>query len=154
MDGLSAPPRVTARRMTAADVERVAEIEAEAFSSPWKADTFHTLLERPGAELWVLEDPEAGVVAYAVVWCILDQGELANIAVAAPLRGRGYGAWLLSRVVEVARERGVESLYLEVRVSNGRAADLYRTFGFKEIGVRRDYYDEPREDALLMMLRL
>lgn len=154
MDGLSAPPWVTARRMTPADVERVARIEADAFTSPWKADTFQTLLERPGAELWVLEDPEAGVVAYAVVWCILDQGELANIAVAEPFRRRGYGAWLLSRVVEVARERGVESLYLEVRASNGRAADLYRVFGFKEIGVRRDYYDHPREDALLMVLRL
>jgi ribosomal-protein-alanine N-acetyltransferase len=140
--------------MTPADVERVARIEADAFTSPWKADTFQTLLERPGAELWVLEDPEAGVVAYAVVWCILDQGELANIAVAEPFRRRGYGAWLLSRVVEVARERGVESLYLEVRASNGRAADLYRVFGFKEIGVRRDYYDHPREDALLMVLRL
>jgi len=154
VDGLSAPPRVTARRMTPADVARVAEIEANAFTSPWKAETFHTLLERPGAELWVLEDPGAGVIAYAVVWCILDQGELANIAVADPFRGRGYGAYLLGRVVDVAMERGVESLYLEVRVSNRGAADLYRSFGFKEIGVRRDYYDHPREDALLMVLRL
>lgn len=154
MDGLSAPPRVTARRMTGDDVARVAQIEASAFTSPWKADTFHTLLERPGAELWVLEDPVAGVVAYAVVWCILDQGELANIAVTEPFRGRGLGSYLLGRVLEVARERGVESLYLEVRVSNQGAADLYRSFGFKEIGVRRDYYDHPREDALLMVLRL
>jgi ribosomal-protein-alanine N-acetyltransferase len=140
--------------MAPADVARVAEIEAAAFTSPWKADTFHTLLERPGAELWVLDEPGDGVVAYAVVWCILDQGELANIAVAEAFRRRGYGAYLLSRVVEVARERGVESLYLEVRVSNAGAADLYRAFGFKEIGVRRDYYDHPREDALLMVMRL
>jgi len=140
--------------MSPSDVERVVRIEAEAFTSPWKADTFHTLLERPGAELWVLAEPEAGVVAYAVVWCILDQGELANIAVAGPYRGQGYGSYLLSRVVDVAKERGVESLYLEVRVSNTRPADLYRGFGFKEIGVRRDYYDHPSEDALLMVMRL
>lgn len=150
---MSAPPRTIARRMAASDVARVAEIEAEAFSSPWKADTFHTLLERPGAELWVLAEPDAGVVAYAVVWCILDQGELANIAVAEPYRRQGYGAYLLSHVVGVARDRGVDSLYLEVRVSNTRAADLYRAFGFREIGVRRDYYDHPREDALLMVMR-
>jgi len=140
--------------MSPSDVERVTEIEEKAFTSPWKADTFHTLLERPGAELWVLDEPDAGVVAYAVVWCILDQGELANIAVAEPHRGRGYGTYLLSRVVEVAQDRGVESLYLEVRVSNTGAANLYRSFGFKEIGVRRDYYDHPREDALLMVMRL
>ncbi len=154
MDRLSAPTRIRARRMTPNDVARVAEIEAEAFTSPWKAETFHTLIERPGAELWVLEDPDAGVVAYAVVWCILDQGELANIAVSEGFRRRGYGAYMLARVVEVVRERGVESLYLEVRVSNTGAADMYRSFGFKEIGVRRDYYDHPREDALLMVLRL
>lgn len=154
MDGVSAPARVIARPMVAADVERVVEIEAEAFTSPWKSDTFLMLLERPGAELWVLDEPEAGVLAYAVVWCILDQGELANIAVAAPYRGQGHGRYLLARVIEVARERGVESLYLEVRVSNAGAAALYRVFGFKEIGVRRDYYDSPKEDALLMVMRL
>ena len=54
--------------MSPSDVEHVVRIEADAFTSPWKADTFHTLLERPGAELWVLAEPEAGVVAYAVVW--------------------------------------------------------------------------------------
>ncbi|MGD8322209.1 MAG: ribosomal protein S18-alanine N-acetyltransferase [Gemmatimonadota bacterium] len=140
--------------MRSEDVERVVGIETEAFTSPWKADTFATLLDRPGAELWVLEDPQDGVVGYAVLWCILDQGELANIAITASHRGRGHGTHLLDHVLGIARKRGVQSLYLEVRVSNTRAADLYRRFGFREIGVRRDYYDTPREDALLMMVRL
>lgn len=154
MDGVSAPARVVVRPMAPTDVERVAAIEAAAFTSPWKAETFLTLLERPGAELWVLEEAEGGVLGYAVLWCILDQGELANIAIVDGHRGKGYGTYLLTRVIDVARDRGVESLYLEVRVSNTGAADLYRRFGFEQIGVRRNYYDSPREDALLMVLRL
>jgi ribosomal-protein-alanine N-acetyltransferase len=140
--------------MVSEDVDRVVEIEADAFTSPWKADTFMTLLERPGAELWVLDHPESGVMGYAVLWCILDQGELANIAVTPEHRGRGHGAYLLSTVLDVARSRDVESIYLEVRVGNKRAIDLYRGFGFGEVGVRHQYYDAPKEDALLMVARL
>jgi len=142
------------RRMMPADVERVAAIEAEAFTSPWKEDTFRSLLDRPGAELWVLDDPVEGVVGYSVLWCVLDQGELANIAVSPSHRGRGLGGRLLRMMLDLAKDRGVETIYLEVRVSNERAAALYRRFGFEEIGARRGYYDHPKEDAMLMRLRL
>ncbi len=150
-----APQRVVvARRMDSGDVERVARIEADSFSAPWKADTFASLLGRPGCELWVLDDPEAGVVGYAVLWCILDQGELANIAVVESHRGQGHGAYLLGRIMDVARTRGVETLYLEVRLSNTGAAELYRAFGFTEVGRRKKYYDKPIEDALMMAAKL
>jgi len=142
------------RRMMPADVERVAAIEAEAFTSPWKEDTFRSLLDRPGAELWVLDDPVEGVVGYSVLWCVLDQGELANIAVSPSHRGRGLGGRLLRMMLDLAKDRGVETIYLEVRVSNEQAAALYRRFGFEEIGARRGYYDHPKEDAMLMRLRL
>jgi [ribosomal protein S18]-alanine N-acetyltransferase len=140
--------------MQEGDVARVSAIEAEAFTSPWKEDTFRALVTRQGAELWVLDDPGVGVVAYAVVWCVLDQGELANIAVAASHRRRGHGRRLLGLVMDAARERGVKSMYLEVRASNEGAAELYRSYGFTRMGVRRDYYDNPVEDAILMVARL
>jgi ribosomal-protein-alanine N-acetyltransferase len=89
-----------------------------------------------------------------VLWCILDQGELANVAVTPRLRGRGLGSHLLSRVLEVARERGIDTLFLEVRASNARALDLYRRFGFADVGRRKGYYERPREDALIMAARL
>jgi len=143
-----------ARKMELRDVERVGQLEIEAFTAPWSADTFVHLLDRPGCELWVLEDPEVGVVGYAVLWCILDQGELANLAVAESHRGQGHGACLLARVVEVAKERGVERLYLEVRVSNTAAAEMYRSFGFTEVGRRKKYYDRPVEDALMLVAKL
>lgn len=154
MDRVASPAPPVARRMVADDVARVSAIEAEAFSNPWKADTFNTLLGRPGAELWVLDDPHAGVVAYAVLWCILDQAELANIAVMAGHRRRGHGRQLLELVLSVAVRRGVKSIYLEVRASNEGAARLYRNFGFTHMGVRRDYYDHPVEDAILMVAKL
>lgn len=147
----AAPGWAVPREMDAGDVERVTEIETASFTSPWKADTFQALLDRPGVELWVLDDPEDGVVAYAVLWCILDQGELANIAVAEEHRGRGHGRRLLMKVLEVARANGVESLFLEVRASNESAIALYTTFGFTEVGRRKKYYDKPVEDALVMV---
>ena len=150
-----APRRtVSARRMAHEDVERVAELEVESFTCPWTADSFAHLLDRDGCELWVLEDPEAGVVGYAVLWCIGDQGELANFAVASSHRGKGHGAYLLTRMLEVARGREVERIYLEVRASNAAAEGLYRSFGFTEVGRRRKYYDKPVEDALLMAVEL
>jgi ribosomal-protein-alanine N-acetyltransferase len=94
------------------------------------------------------------VIGYAVLWCILDQGELANVAVTPRLRGRGLGTFLLGRVIEIARARGIENVFLEVRPSNAVAVDLYRRFGFQEVGLRKGYYDQPREDALIMAARL
>jgi [ribosomal protein S18]-alanine N-acetyltransferase len=150
-----APGRAaSARRMAPDDVERVAQLEAESFTCPWTADTFARLLERDGCELWVLDDLEAGVVGYAVLWCIADQGELANFAVAPSHRGKGHGAHLLARMLKVAREREVERMYLEVRASNAAAIGLYRGFGFTDLGRRRKYYDKPVEDALIMALEL
>jgi ribosomal-protein-alanine N-acetyltransferase len=154
MERVTAPAGAVTRRMTRGDVERVVAIEAASFASPWSEATFRGLLEREGLELWVLERAEAGVVGYAVVWCILDQGELANIAIAPGHRGAGLGSMLLGKVLDEARARGVRSMYLEVRESNSGAAALYRRFGFEQIGIRPRYYESPVEDALLMVARL
>ena len=137
-----------------ADVDAVVAIESEAFSSPWSRDTFLNLVDRPGLELLVLEDRADGVVGYAVLWCILDQGELANVAIVPRLRGKGLGRFLMTRVLQIAKERGVEALYLEVRVSNAAALELYRSLGFVEVGLRKGYYEDPKEDARIMMARL
>ena len=148
------PYRILIREMMAPDVATVALLEARSFSTPWKEGTFRTLLVRPGAELWVAELEEQGVIGYYVLWCIEDQGELANIAVREDLRGLGVGSRLLAHVIEIARDRGVQSLYLEVRESNDQAAAMYKSHGFIQIGVRRNYYDRPREDARVLMKRL
>lgn len=142
------------RPMAAGDVERIVEIERRAFSTPWNAATFERLLERPDAEMTVVEHPSHGVIGYSVLWCVRDHGELANIAVSEEWRGAGHGALLLDRVLVRARERGIRSLFLEVRVSNELAARMYETRGFREIGRRRNYYTDPREDARVLMKRI
>jgi len=148
------PDGLRIRALRAEDIEAVVEIESEAFTTPWQADTFLGLLERDGVELIVMTDPQDAIIGYAVLWCILDQGELANIAITPARRGGGLGFRLLTHVLKVARGRGVETVFLEVRASNHRALDLYAHFGFQEVGRRRGYYDRPREDALVMKAAL
>lgn len=154
MERVAAPPGVEVRRLTADDVDSVVAIETDAFTRPWRRDTFLDLIDRPGLELLVLEHCEAGVIGYAVLWCILDEGELANMAVTPAHRGRGLGGFLLSRVLDAAREHGLDTIFLEVRVSNEAAARLYGRFGFAEVGVRRGYYQDPEEDARIMRASL
>ena len=137
------------RSVTPSDVPEVARIETTAFSTPWSEETFNSLLKRSGVELWVAEWGDE-LAAYAILWKVLDEGELANIAVRGDLRGRGIGSGLLSRMLEVAEDSGVRSLYLEVRESNGLAREMYARRGFHEIGVRKGYYEGPREDARVL----
>ena len=152
----AAPARARAviRPATLADVDSIWQIETRSFANPWHPQTFHSLISRGRAHVLVAEAPEAGVVGYAVLWWVMDQGELANLAVAEGFRGRGMGSALLDRILADAEANQVESLFLEVRMSNERAFDLYRSRGFSQVAVRRDYYRTPREDARVLLRRL
>lgn len=132
-------------------LERVAAIEVESFTTPRSEETFRGLLDRKGVVTRVLLAEDREVIGYSILWCILDQGELANIAIAPMHRGQGHGRRMLERVMAESRERGVEELFLEVRASNTAALSLYESLGFTQVGLRRNYYDRPPEDALLMV---
>jgi ribosomal-protein-alanine N-acetyltransferase len=142
------------RRARQGDLRTIAEIELRSFSNPWHADTFHSLLKRPRARIFVAEDPVTGVVGYTVLWWVLDQGELANLAVTEDRQGRGIGSMLLDHTIDQAMKVGVKSLFLEVRMSNRRARRLYATRGFTQISVRRGYYQNPPEDARVLVKHL
>jgi len=154
-DGDSPPPvAILIRPATVEDVDAVAGIEARSFSNPWQPQTFRSLISQGRAHILVAEGPGLGVVGYAVAWWVLDQGELANLAVTEGVQGRGVGSALLDRLLDDARAGGVKSLFLEVRLSNTRAQDLYLSRGFAQVAVRRDYYRNPREDARILVKRL
>jgi ribosomal-protein-alanine N-acetyltransferase len=140
---------VEIRRMRSADLPRVMLIELSTFTMPWSEATFRGLLRRKDSDLLVA-DFKGELVGYAVFWAVLDQGELGNVAVDDEHRGEGIGSQLIQAVLERAQERGVHEIFLEVRKSNTRAQDLYRNFGFSEVGRRKNYYLEPLEDALVM----
>jgi [ribosomal protein S18]-alanine N-acetyltransferase len=135
--------------MTVADIPAVVAIEDESYTVPWSEATFRGLLRRHDAEMIVAEWLDI-VIGYAIFWCVLDQSELGNVAVTAEWRRRGIGERLVAEVIRRARERGVREVFLEVRPSNESARRLYERFGFTQVGRRRNYYQEPVEDALVL----
>ena len=137
------------RKMRSTDLPRVMQIELATFSMPWGESTFRGLLRRRDSDLLVAEI-KGDVAAYAVFWAVLDQGELGNLAVDERWRGKGIGSRLVEAVLEHAFDRGVKEIFLEVRKSNVRAQELYKAYGFDEVGRRKNYYLEPAEDALVM----
>lgn len=144
-------PRV--RRMSEADLDQVLYIENASFSTPWSRATFEELLARGDADLWVASIAES-IVGYAVVWYAADESELGNLAVAPDWRRRGIGRLLLDWSLEGAVRRGVEHMFLEVRVGNRGAQALYESRGFESVGLRRRYYRAPTEDARVLRLEL
>lgn len=143
------PAPITLRDMLPADLPTIVAIEREAYSVPWSETTFRGLLRRRDAEM-IAAESNGRVVGYAVFWCVLDQGELGNVAVAAEARGTRIGARLLEEVLRRASRRGVREVFLEVRPTNLVARRLYEQYGFSAVGRRRNYYQEPVEDALVL----
>ena len=141
------------RPMRRRDVPEVMEIERGSFSAPWSAFTFRSLLRRRNAVLLVAEEGER-IAGYAVLWIVSGGAELGNLAVRPAFRGQGTGRALLHEVLREAAAGGVGTVFLEVRKSNEAARQLYAGAGFRFVGVRSDYYVSPREDALVMRIRL
>jgi [ribosomal protein S18]-alanine N-acetyltransferase len=137
------------RPMTPADIPAVLAIEYDSYSVPWSESTFRGLLRRRDAEMIVAEGG-GRVIGYAIFWTVLDQSELGNVAVTPQWRGQGIGQQLVAEVLRRAESRGVREVFLEVRPSNASARRLYEAFGFSQVGRRRNYYQEPVEDALVL----
>lgn len=135
--------------MAVADLDAVAAIEADLQPFPWTRGNFSDSLAS-GYSVWVscLGTERIG---FSVIMRVLDEAHLLNIGVARKFQGQGHGARLLRHAMEMAKQGGCERLFLEVRPSNARAVALYQHFGFRQIGLRRDYYPATtgREDALV-----
>jgi ribosomal-protein-alanine N-acetyltransferase len=142
------------RQLTPADLDEIMAIEESSFTVPWSRNTFESLLARKDSDLLGARDSGGELIGYSVVWTIVDQAELGNVAVAPEGRGRGAGRALVVQALERARERGAKECFLEVRESNQVARTLYAHLGFVMIGRRRRYYNSPVEDALVMRLEL
>lgn len=147
--GAEASSPVEIRAMTRRDLHAVLRIERASFGVPWTMSTFRSLMERPATGLWVAESA-GGIVGYAVVWAVLDQAELGNVAVADGWRRRGLASRLVETVVTWLGDQGVREVFLEVRESNRGAQALYARLGFEAVGRRAGYYSRPKEDALVL----
>lgn len=153
---MSRPPLVL-EAATEEDVEALVALERLCHSHPWNARNFRDELADAGrGRLIVLRapfdfaDPGRGIVAYCAYQVVAGEMHIMNLAVVPDFQRRGLGAFLLTRALELGAGRGAERVFLEVRRSNAAARGLYERFGFVTAAVRRDYYADPREDALLL----
>lgn len=142
---------INLREMTAEDVGGVLLVEQESFSTPWSERLFYDELKNPHTVYYVCED-NGKIAAYGGVWHVLDEGQITNIAVKPEYRKSGLGSRLLDAIISYAKTEKLSVVELEVRASNAPAIGLYKKFGFHEVGVRKNYYKNPTEDALLMNL--
>lgn len=142
------------RTASAEDVGDVAALEQVCYSDPWPASAFDALPDDDRIFFAVARDATGRLQGYVVAWYVLDEGELANLAVAPADRGRGLGLALLDAMLSDADRRGIADVYLEVRRSNEVAMKLYRSRGFEQVGMRKGYYRTPVEDALILRYTL
>lgn len=144
--------RLLIRRMEPADVEAVSRIEAECFSQPWSATAYRDALTDE-KYLYLCAEVEGRIVGMCGVLQILDEGDISNVAVTEHMRGKGIAGRMLAELLARGTERGILDFTLEVRVSNLAAIRLYEAHGFRSEGIRPGFYEEPREDAMIMWRR-
>lgn len=142
------------RKMTNEDVTQVAELEKQCFSDAWSESLIEDLLISSFDEAWVLEDENEGniIVGYINPRFLAGEGELMRIAVNPSYRRKGLSKILMDRMMQSAAEQEANDLTLEVRAGNAAAIGLYQSYGFVSEAVRRGYYHDPTEDALIMWL--
>ncbi|MCR4922743.1 MAG: ribosomal protein S18-alanine N-acetyltransferase [Lachnospiraceae bacterium] len=138
--------------MTDKDIDAVCSIEEECFSMPWRREDFLQMIENDHMSYLVVKD--AGeIFGGAGIREIVGDIEITNVAIKAEYRNQGYGHMLLQALLEKGRELGGKAFTLEVRISNVAAISVYKDLGFLTEGVRKNFYEKPVEDALIMWKR-
>ncbi len=135
--------------MTLEHIDQIMEIENQCFKVPWTYNDFKDTLEYDNIDFFVAIDKDK-IAGYCGIYMSLDQADIANIAVSSLYRRKGIGNQLLTYALLVAKTKNIKDIFLEVRQSNKSAINLYKKQGFKQVGIRKAYYSNPTEDALLM----
>lgn len=144
------------RRMAPGDLQAVIELERAAFSNPWSPELLQRELGHEWSTILLVEEPQGGgcsrLVGISIFWIVHDEVHLLNIATAPEHRRRGVARAALQATLEEGRARKCVLATLEVRRTNEPALSLYRSFGFRPVGVRPNYYADEGEDAIVMVL--
>ena len=138
--------------LTEENVDAVCVLEEEAFSMPWHRESFLEMIMNKDA-CYLVGISEREVVASCGLRNIVGDGEITNVVTKASMRGKGIGKRMLLKLMEEGGKMGVEAYTLEVRKSNMAAIHLYESLGFVTEGVRKNFYEDPTEDALIMWKR-
>ena len=137
-------------RMTLSDLDAVLEIEKASFTQPWTREMFENeILKNPFSEQTLLR-VGGELAGYVSVWYMFEECHILDLAVAPGFRRQGWGEKIIREVIEKGRQKEVKKILLEVRESNQPARALYRKLGFLEISIRKNYYANPPENALIL----
>lgn len=140
-------------KASSADVSAIEKIENQCFSHPWSKESINTIISDKNS-IVLAYNLNNNVVGYIGANCILDECYITNVAVLSQYRKNKVGTTLLNSLIEICTSKNFSFITLEVRKSNIPAIKLYEKLGFKKVGERKDYYTEPKENALLLTLYL
>lgn len=132
------------------DIRPMAEMDILCFSAPWSEESFRKEITENRLALYIVAEISGRMVGYAGLWSIVDEGHITNVAVHPDFRRKGIGEALITVLLNHTLENGILSHTLEVRASNDPAISLYSKFGFKPAGLRKNYYEDNGEDAIIM----
>lgn len=142
--------KLLVRKAVLGDAKRMAELEKLCFKTPWSEAAIRREIEENPVAIYIIAELHGQVIGYAGVWWILDEGHITNVAVDPEYRDNKVATEIISGLIRVAEAEGVNKFTLEVRLSNEPALSLYRKFGFREVGLRKEYYEDNGEDAIIM----
>ncbi|MEK4626955.1 MAG: ribosomal protein S18-alanine N-acetyltransferase [Solibacillus sp.] len=143
------------RKMEIGDVEAVYAIELATFPTPWTLDSFYyEMTENQFSHYLVAEDESGKIIGFCGIWLVIDAAQITNVAVIESVRGQGIGEALMREAIRISKEANMDVMSLEVRVTNTVAQNLYRKLGFQDGGIRKGYYTDNQEDALVMWVNL
>ena len=131
------------------DIDGVFEVEKNCFEDYWSKDSFKKELSNNLAK-YLVAKVDGKVAGYVGIWFVVDEGHITNVAVHEDYRGQKIGDQLIKELVQVCKDNKIVSMTLEVRTSNTVAQNLYRNYGFKMAGIRKEYYSNNKEDAIIM----
>lgn len=137
------------RKGTEADIKQIAELEAKIFSDAWTEKSVMETFEQTQAFITVAE-VDGRLAGYCIIYYVMDEAEIARITIGEDVRRQGIGKGLLDYTCECCKERQIERLLLDVREGNEGARAFYQKYGFQTDGIRKNFYDLPKENAVLM----
>ncbi|OYD56412.1 ribosomal-protein-alanine N-acetyltransferase [Fictibacillus aquaticus] len=145
---------ITYRMAKISDIEDIVGIEQCSFATPWTAEAFHNEIVGNQFAHYMLIEENFQTIGYCGVWVVMDEAHITNIAILPEHRGRKLGVALLEQVMKLAKRYGAATMTLEVRLTNTPARKLYEKLGFQNGGIRKNYYSDNGEDALVMWVEL
>ncbi len=136
--------------MKAEHIDGVLAVETDSFSIPWTRSDFEREIFENKLAIYVIAMEDSEIVGFAGMWHVINEGHITNVAVLEEYRKKRIGTMLVEELIKIASEKEMMGLTLEVRISNAKAQTLYTKLGFKPEGIRKKYYADTGEDAIIM----